>query len=127
MAEDRDADLFETFRRLTANMAKATRSLLGPAAMVGQPAANFAGQLADLYRASVQPMRLILDEQRALADSIAAGLDQLETLTEQFRGWSDQHRRLVAQAQAIMDPLTEQSERLASVAEAWAEGFRDES
>jgi hypothetical protein len=120
MAED---DLFETFRRLTANMAKATRTLLGPAAAVGEPTARYATQLAELYRASVQPMRAILDEQRALADNMAAGLQQLETLTAQFSQWAEQHRLLVTQAQAILDPLTEQSEKLASMAEAWAEGY----
>jgi ABC-type transporter Mla subunit MlaD len=122
-----DEDLFETFRRLTANMAKATRTMLGPAAVVGEPTAQYAGQLAELYRASVQPMRAILDEQRALADNIATGLKQLETLTAQFGDWAEQHRRLVAQAQAIVDPLSEQSEKLATVAEAWAEGYREET
>ncbi|MGH9120210.1 MAG: hypothetical protein ACRD0A_20795 [Acidimicrobiales bacterium] len=124
---DEGVDLLESLRRLTANMAKATRTLLGPAAVVGQPAAAYAGQLAELYRASVEPMRAILDEQRELADRIATGLDQLQTLTGQFAEWAEQHRRLVAQAQALVDPLTEQTEKLASVAEAWAEGFTQES
>jgi hypothetical protein len=122
MAEE---DLFDTFRRLTANMAKATRSLLGPAAVMGEPTAKYATQLAELYRASVQPLQAILDEQRVLADNIATGLQQLETLTAQFGEWAEQHRLLVAQAQAIIDPLTEQTEKLASVAEAWAEGYRE--
>jgi ABC-type transporter Mla subunit MlaD len=131
MAEDETTqepgqDLFETFRRLTANMAKATRTLMGPAAVVGEPAAGYASQLAELYRASIQPMQTIMEEQRQLAENIAAGLKQLRALTEQFSQWAEQHRRLVTQAQAILDPLTEQSEKLASVAEAWAEGFRQE-
>jgi hypothetical protein len=125
-AGDPGQDLFETFRRLTANMAKATRALLGPAAVVGEPAASFATQLAELHRASVQPLRAIVEEQRELADSIATGLEQLQALTEQFAQWADQHRRLVTQAQALLDPLTEQSEKLASVADAWAEGFKQE-
>jgi ABC-type transporter Mla subunit MlaD len=119
-------DLFETFRRLTANMAKATRALLGPASVVGEPAATFATQLAELHRASVQPLRAVVEEQRELAENIAAGLQQLQALTEQFAQWADQHRRLVTQSQALLDPLTEQTEKLASVAEAWAEGFRQE-
>lgn len=117
-------DLFEPFRKLTADIVEATRALVG-GPVAAAPFTDYASQMANLYRASVEPLRTMLDEQRELADRLAAGLDQLRRLTEEFAAWAEQHRRMVEQAQALVEPMLEHSERLAALAESWGAGTRE--
>jgi methyl-accepting chemotaxis protein len=118
------ADLFEPFRKLTADVVEATRSLLG-APGAGPPFTDHATQLASLYRSSVAPLRAMLDEQQELADRLSAGLEQLRVLTEEFAAWAEQHRRMVEHARALVQPMLEHSERLATFAETWAGRAQD--
>lgn len=112
-------DLFEPFRKLTADIVEATRSLVG-GPVAAAPFTDYAARTAALYRGAVEPLRTMLDEQRELADRLAAGLDQLRRLTEEFAAWAEQHRRMVEQAQVLVEPMLEHSERLAALAESWA-------
>lgn len=114
-------DPFEPFRRLVAGMTEATRAMMTGAA-AGEPIGEQAGRMADVYRASVEPLRTVLDEQRELADRLAAGLEQLRRLTDELGAWLDQHRRMVDQTQLLLDPLIETTERFASGIESWARG-----
>jgi methyl-accepting chemotaxis protein len=123
-SEPRSTDLFQSFQKLTADMATLTRSLMGPMAPAAEPVADYAVKLAELYRASVKPLRAMLEEQQELADRLAAGLEQLRALTEQFSQWADQHSRLVEQTRTLVEPLLAQSERLAAATDSWADALK---
>lgn len=112
-------DPFDPFRRLVTGMAEATRAMVAGAA-AGEPLPAQAEHLADVYRASVEPLRAVLEEQRELSDRLAAGLEQLRRLTEDFGLWLEQHRRMVDQTQRLVEPLLDSTERMASGVESWA-------
>lgn len=112
-------DPFEPFRRLVEGMSEATRTMLTGAAP-GPPFTEQAANMADAYRASVEPLRAVLDEQRELGERLAAGLDQLRRLADDFGAWLEQHRRMVEQTRLVVDPLIDATERLASGLDTWA-------
>jgi ABC-type transporter Mla subunit MlaD len=122
--ESRPPDLFQSFQKLTTEMARLARSLMGPVAPAAEPVADYAVKLAELYRASVEPLRAVLVEQQELADRLATGLEQLQTLTEQFGQWAEQHSRMVENTRKVVEPLLAQSEQLASATDSWADALR---
>ena len=85
-----------------------------------------AKQVTALPRLWVEPLRHIVEEQRQLAEAMAAWAEQHRELAEQLAESAEHLRRLAEQGAALVDPILTYGARISDVADSWVGLLRNE-
>jgi hypothetical protein len=119
----------EPLRALSSQVGDIARSW-APAA--GLPAApwqadtliGYAEQVSTLPRLAVDPLRHIVEEQRRLAEFMAAWAEQHRELAEKLAASAEHLRQLSTEVGAVIDPLLAYADRISEVMSSWTEVLR---
>lgn len=80
---------------------------------------RYAEAVSAVPRLWVEPLHRIVEEQRRLADLMAAWAEQHRVLAEQLADSAEQLRRLAEDGAAIVDPILAYAERVSDVTDSW--------
>jgi hypothetical protein len=85
---------------------------------------RYAEQVSAVPRLWAGPLRHIVDEQRRLAELMAAWAEQHRQLAEQLAESAELLRRLSEEGAAIVDPILTYAERVSDVTDSWIDLLR---
>ena len=115
--------LADISRRVAEAIRSATVSGAG-----GLPGADlllrYAEQVSAVPRMWAEPLRRIVEEQRRLAELMAAWADQHRQIAEQLAESAELLRRLSEEGAALVDPVLAYAERVSDVTDSWIDLLR---
>jgi hypothetical protein len=118
----------EPLADLSRRMAEAIRSATTPSVPSGLPGSDlmirYAEQVSAVPRMWAEPLRRIVEEQRRLAELMAAWAEQHRQLAEQLAESAELLRRLSAEGAALVDPILSYAARVSDVTDSWIDLFR---
>jgi hypothetical protein len=85
---------------------------------------RYAEQISAVPRLWAEPLRHIVEEQRRLAELMAAWAEQHRKMAEQLAESAELLRRLSAEGAALIDPLLTYAERVSDVTDSWIDVLR---
>ena len=85
---------------------------------------RYAEQVSAVPRLWVEPLRRIVEEQRRMAELMAAWAEQHRVLAEQLAASAEQLRRLSEEGAAMIDPILTYVERVSDVTDSWIDLLR---
>jgi hypothetical protein len=109
-----------------ADIARSWAAAAGLPAVPGQTDAliRYAEQVSTLPRLAVDPLRHIVEEQRRLAEFMAAWAEQHRELAENLAASAEHLRQLSTEVAAVIDPLLAYAEGISEVMSSWTELIR---
>ncbi|HKN89258.1 MAG TPA: hypothetical protein VJ622_03175 [Acidimicrobiia bacterium] len=115
--------LADLSRRVAEAIRSATPSL--PGGLSGSDLLlRYAEQVSAVPRLWAEPLRHIVDEQRRLAELMAAWAEQHRQLAEQLAESAELLRRLAEEGAAMVDPILTYAARLSDVTDSWIDLLR---
>lgn len=121
------AAALEPLAEFSRRMAEVVRSvtLTGPIPVPGPDVlARYAEHVGALPQLSVEPLRRVVDEQRRMADMMAAWAEQHRVLAEQLADSAVALRRLAEENAALLEPILAFAERVADLTATWIDLVR---
>src|SRR5688572_4004859 len=85
---------------------------------------RYAEQVSAVPRMWAEPLRRIVEEQRRLAELMAAWAEQHRKLAEQMAESAELLRRLSADGAALVDPILSYAARVSDVTDSWIDLVR---
>jgi hypothetical protein len=126
-ARDRLQETLEPLADLTRQMTEAARSWTGGGpgrSLSSELLTGFAELVTALPRLWVEPLRRIVEEQRQLAEAMAAWAEQHRELAGQLAESAEHLRQLAEQGAALVDPILTYGARISDVADSWVDLLR---
>lgn len=115
--------LADTSRRVAEAIRSATLS--GPGGLPGSDLLlRYAEQVSAVPRLWAEPLRRIVEEQRRLAELMAAWAEQHRQLAEQLAESAELLRRLSGEGAALVDPILTYAARVSDVTDSWIDLLR---
>ena len=114
--------LADISRRVTEAIRSATVS--GPGGLPADLLLRYAEQVSAVPRLWAEPLRRIVEEQRRLAELMAAWAEQHRQLAEQLAESAELLRRLSEEGAALVDPILTYAARLSDVTDSWIDHLR---
>ena len=110
-------------RRVAEAIRSATQS--GAGALPGSDLLlRYAEQVSSVPRLWAEPLRRIVEEQRRLAELMAAWAEQHRRLAEQLAESAEHLRRLSEEGAALVDPILGYAARVSDVTDSWIDLLR---
>ena len=117
--------LADLSRRVAEAIRSATTTLNVPAGFPGSDLMiRYAEQVSAVPRLWAEPLRRIVEEQRRLAELMAAWAEQHRQLAEQLAESAELLRRLSEEGAAMVDPILTYAARLSDVTDSWIDLLR---
>ena len=119
----------EPWADISRRVAEAIRSatVSNPAGKAGADLfLRYAEQVSAVPRLWVEPLRHIIEEQRRLAELMAAWAEQHRKMAEQLAESAELLRRLSEEGAAMVDPILTYVSRISEVTDSWIDVLRPE-
>jgi hypothetical protein len=117
----------EPLADLSRRVADAIRSATagGPSGLPGSDLfVRYAEQVSAVPRLWAEPLRRIVDEQRRLAELMAAWAEQHRQLAEQLAESAEHLRKLSVEGAALVEPMLTYAARVSDVTDSWIDLLR---